>query len=203
MSKSYIVKYVKNYKELNWEVTEKADVTIPQWLPDVGITAAAKVCYDNSNLYVRLEAVEKDITARHKGLYDMVCEDSCLEFFFCPMEGDNRYFNFEMNPNGSAYIGFGYSNPENIRLIINKAADLFQIKPFNTEKGWGVEYKIPYTFIQTFFPEFKITHGSEMRGNFYKCGDLSPKPHYYAWNEITCEKPDFHTPEYFGKIIFE
>ena len=39
--------------------------------------------------------------------------------------------------------------------------------------------------------------------NFYKCGDETQKPHYLSWNPVKTSKPDFHRPEYFGKLIFE
>ena len=39
--------------------------------------------------------------------------------------------------------------------------------------------------------------------NFYKCGDETQKPHYLSWSPVKTSKPDFHSPEYFGKLIFE
>jgi hypothetical protein len=45
--------------------------------------------------------------------------------------------------------------------------------------------------------------GRKMRANFYKCGDLLPRPHFLSWSEIKTTKPNFHTPEWFGELIFE
>ena len=42
----------------------------------------------------------------------------------------------------------------------------------------------------------------ETMGNFYKCASGSSQPHYLSWNPINTEKPDFHRPDFFGKIIF-
>ena len=39
--------------------------------------------------------------------------------------------------------------------------------------------------------------------NFYKCGDKQVEPHYLSWNPVLTDNPDFHRPEYFGKVIFE
>ncbi|HEX9250722.1 MAG TPA: carbohydrate-binding family 9-like protein, partial [Ignavibacteriaceae bacterium] len=39
-------------------------------------------------------------------------------------------------------------------------------------------------------------------GNFYKCGDETEFKHYGMWSLIENSTPDFHLPEYFGKIIF-
>ena len=42
-----------------------------------------------------------------------------------------------------------------------------------------------------------------LRMNFYKCGDKCSKMHFLSWSEIDLPAPDFHCPDYFGKVIFE
>jgi hypothetical protein len=44
--------------------------------------------------------------------------------------------------------------------------------------------------------------GLHARGNFYKCGDRLPVPHYVSWAPIATPKPDFHRPEYFDELFF-
>ena len=44
--------------------------------------------------------------------------------------------------------------------------------------------------------------GKKFYGNFYKCGDLTPHPHYLAWSPVT-EGKTFHRPEDFGELVFE
>lgn len=188
--------------KLNWGDAGTALIDHYLWLPGTDIKAMAKLLYDTSGIYVRLEAIEKNIRAVYTGIYDMVCEDSCLEFFFSPMIGDQRYFNMEVNPNGAYYLGFGCNNKENVRLIVPNGTQLFQIKTYPTDNGWAVEYKIPVTFLQIFIPGFYLKRGLELRGNFYKCGDFAITPHYIAWNEIISDIPDFHRPDQFGKLIF-
>ena len=41
--------------------------------------------------------------------------------------------------------------------------------------------------------------GHRMRGNFYKCGDLTDAPHWGSWAPV--ERVDFHVPHLFGEII--
>jgi hypothetical protein len=36
--------------------------------------------------------------------------------------------------------------------------------------------------------------------NFYKCGDKCMHPHYLSWSPIGLPEPNFHCPEFFGKI---
>ena len=52
-----------------------------------------------------------------------------------------------------------------------------------------------------FFPEFEPHRGPRLRGNFYKCGDATVRPHYLAWNPVTSETPAFHRPWEFGEIV--
>lgn len=204
MRRSYFISQINTQNgEPDWSHVQAAHIDQYLWLPKTDITAKAKLLYDPTGIYVHLEAAEKDIRAEYTGDYDMVCEDSCLEFFLCPDSSNNRYFNFEINPNGAMYVGFGYNNAENIRLIVPNSKEFFRIKTLITENGWEVEYKIPAAFLRTFIPSFQLHSNLKLSGNFYKCGDKTRLPHYIAWNEIECENPDFHIPEYFGSLLFE
>lgn len=44
-------------------------------------------------------------------------------------------------------------------------------------------------------------HAVALRGNFYKCGDLTAEPHYLSWSPIAFERPNFHLPEFFGELL--
>ena len=43
--------------------------------------------------------------------------------------------------------------------------------------------------------------GDCLYANFYKCGDKTVHPHYACWNPVGGEKPNFHQPQSFGKLI--
>ncbi len=173
------------------------------------ITAAAQICYDENALYLRLSAKETEIRAVETGPTGNPCEDSCLEFFFSPMEGDIRYFNFEMNVNTCLYLGLGSCVADLTRLIPAEEegnGTEFNFHPRANRDGehWEVTYQIPYAFIRRFFPDFSVYSGKTMRANFYKCADLTTVPHYLAWNPITRKGSCvFHTPSDFGLLRFE
>ena len=176
---------------------------INNWLKSdpMPISAQAQVCYDDSALYVRLSALEEHIRAELTGLLDEICEDSCLEFFFCPMAGDERYFNIECNPNGCLFLGFGPNVDELVRLIPENPPIVPQAK--RIEGGWETVYSIPYSFIRMFFPEFSPAPGCSTRANFYKCGDKTEPPHYISWNPVPLQRCAFHNPDAFGIVHFE
>ena len=185
-----------------WDTVPALDIDIPLWGTETDVKAQAQVCYDDAYLYIRLCAKEQDIRAEHKGLLDEVCEDSCLEFFLCPLPDDKRYINIECNPNGAMYIGMGTGVHDLIRLVFAEQSPFVpQIQP--ADDGWQIVHAIPYTFIRQFFPEFSPAPGYSIRANFYKCGDLTPEPHYLMWNPVP-QAPcaSFHQPEHFGILHF-
>lgn len=171
------------------------------WSPQVPICAQGKLCYDDNGIYVKLRADEPHIRAENFGPMDSPCEDSCLEFFFCPVAEDSRYFNIEVNPNGCMYLGFGSGRHDLTRLHPEKSAIIPHVERF--EGGWEVSYCIPYSFIRLFFPGYLPISGSSIRANLYKCGDLTVQEHYIAAFPIDLEKPDFHCPKFFQSLKFE
>lgn len=196
--RTYYITKVKGTPDWNTIPELSADNVL--WEPDCGVRAFGQLCYDDSNLYVHLRAVEKDIRAEYTAPLSPVYQDSCLEFFFMP-EGGDRYFNFEINPNGCLYIEFGHSRSDRFIQYRNDMSDRFDISASKTDDGWEVFYRIPLDFIHLFYPDYEFV--GSLRANIYKCGDMTAANHYLSWNPVTSEKPDFHRPEDFGEMIFE
>ena len=193
---------VKKTDILDWKSIPAVQIDTQLQNEPVDISATAQLCYDDDTLYVHLSAKEKNIRAEYTGPLDAPCEGSCLEFFFCPIMGDNRYFNIEYNPNCCVYLGFASGVHDLVRLI-SESGIPFSPHSVRTEDGWEITYQIPFEFIRRFFPDFAPTSGTKMRGNFYKCGDLTVKEHYLCWNMITCDPVSFHRPCDFGLLEFE
>ena len=171
------------------------------WTDSIDVSAQAQICWDEEALYLRMEAVEPHIRMEENGPLAEVCTDSCLEFFFRPTERMD-YFNIELNPNKAIYLGFGTNVKNLIRLQVRKVQELFNVQTQLTDKGWVLTYQVPFSFIRRFFPEFRAAEGEKIYGNCYKCGDLTVKEHYLAWNPIDCAEPAFHVPEQFGCLVF-
>jgi hypothetical protein len=129
----------------------------------------------------------------------MVCNDSCLEFFLSP--DGKRYFNFEFNPKGTMYLGFGTGRENNVRQLPADYRRLFSVTPFRDGDCWGIDFRIPAPFIKLYVPSFRLEKGMTLTGNFYKCGDETEQPHYLTWNPIECDHPDFHLPAFFGRLL--
>ncbi len=187
---------------LDWEKVPVARIDTHLQQETVDISATGQLCYDEKFLYVRLSAKEQNIRAEYTGPLDAPCEDSCLEFFFCPDYDDSRYFNIEYNPNCCVYLGIASCLEDLVRLLPENGMP-FSAVANRTGDGWEITYQIPFEFIRRFFPNFAPVSGTKIRGNFYKCGDLTVQEHYLCWNPITGDKISFHRPCDFGELVFE
>ena len=198
--KTYLITKITGTPD--WNKIPTADIDTCQWGYWADVTAKAQLCYDDEAIYAHFTAREANIRNEEHGQTAMPCLDSCMEFFFAPIIGNKTYFNIEMNPNCAMYLGIGTDRYDLIRLLLPDDGNL-GAQASRTEDGWELTYTIPVSLIQRFFPEFKAESGAMMRGNFYKCGDYTVKEHYFAWNPVECENPDFHLPQWFGKLYFE
>ena len=200
----YKVKRFLRYKNEWWKETMPANVDVFPW-PDISSqdyrpATCAWVGTDGLSLFVYMETDETDIRAETKG-FGYVHTDSCMEFFLEPAGvPSQKYLNFEFNPIGSMYLSIGTHRHDRIELRKENFTDIFQIKTKIFNEGWNLEYKIPLFFLKTFFPALEFSPGCLMRGNFYKCGDNTARPHFGCWSPIGLLKPDFHCPEFFGVL---
>ena len=136
-----------------------------------------------------------------------VYEDSCVEFF-CKLADNEYYTNFEFNCIGTCSASRRKSRNEKVtnfsldELSLIKRYSSLGRRVFKEMEGmfeWDLTVKIPFSLIgidPKNIPEYLFA-------NFYKCADNTDSPHYVTWNPIISEKPDFHRPECFGKLIFE
>ena len=186
--------------ETDWTSVPAAELTDCGWTPPCPIRAQAQLSCDGEALHVRMVAVEPAIRATLRGQLEQVCNDSCLEFFFAPRPEDPRYFNFEWNKLGALSLSFGTLRATRVRQVPKRAAELFAFRSFDTEDGWGVEYAIPLSFLQTYWPDYRFT--GDAAGNFYKCGDETEVPHFLSWAPMTSETPDFHRRGDFAVLHF-
>lgn len=199
--KTHTVKRIAGKPE--WKEIPAVQVDNHLWLPSQQIQMTVQICYDDEALYVRMQATEPDVRAEYTGPLSKVCEDSCMEFFFCPSAEDDRYVNFEINPNCATHIGVGSCRADSVRVLPKNEDALFQKQACRTDDGWEVSFQIPVFFLRALFPGYALESGMVIRANFYKCGDLTASPHYLSWNPVDHPTPDFHRSCDFGTLILE
>ena len=168
---------------------------------------SVQIAYNENELFLQYQVNEQSVKAEIAENNGRVWTDSCVEFFLSP-EGNDEYYNLEMNCIGTTLLGFRkkgetpiHASEEQISSIrrISSLGELpFQERKQQTE--WTITLAIPW---EAFFQHsLKPIEGKKMRGNFYKCGDGLSIPHFISWTKIKTEKPNFHTPEFFGGLEF-
>lgn len=154
--------------------------------------------------YAFLRSFETPVLSRYTNRDDPVYTDSCLEVFISPVNGRTEYINFEINPNGAFLSQFG--SERNNRVFIKELTDIApavqaQIDPEN--ESWQAGLFVPEKLISELYGiDYHVSSG-EIRGNFYKCADDSPSPHYGALFPVGSEALGFHNPTAFGRIIID
>ena len=170
--------------------------------PDVEFSSA----HDGNNLWVLFSVKESSFRAVVNETNGPVYTDSCVEIFLSP-ERDAYYYNLEFNAIGTVLAGYGkgrerqWIDPAVLSGIQSVTSlEKFPVQPVRQEVSWELLLKIPKSvFVHSSIDGFR---GLKMSGNFYKCGDLTPEPHYLSYWPVKTGKPDFHRCEYFGGIEF-
>jgi hypothetical protein len=160
------------------------------------------IAHGNDCLFLKYFVTEDSIRAVYCNVDDPVYKDSCVEFFIA-FNNQENYYNLEFNCIGTCHAGYGADRHDRELLPkenLSKIKSMTVIKPANQNISWELTLMIPVEV----FSNHQLTqlNGLKSTGNFFKCGDDLPVPHYLAWNNVMAEKPNFHLPEYFGKVEF-
>lgn len=180
---------------VNWEAFP--------YKPDVSV----QIAWNDEELFLQYKVSEQSVMALTAENNGPVWTDSCVEFFLSP-EGNDEYYNLEMNCIGTVLLGFrGKGQPSvhaepdllnSIRRISSQGNSTFPEK--KGETNWQITVAVPWNVF--FARSIDFVSGMKMRGNFYKCGDHLSVPHFISWTKIDTEKPNFHVPEFFGGLEF-
>ncbi|SMC73074.1 carbohydrate-binding family 9-like protein [Pedobacter africanus] len=167
------------------------------------VTATFSIAHGQDCILLKYFVSEPFSIPLYHKINDPVYKDSCVEFFI-GFNQEPKYYNFEFNNEGTGLMGFGTKNE---RAYLAEAV-VRQIKYSRSFKNaqsenlacWELALVIPFTVFC--FHQINAVSSILCKGNFFKCGDDLPQPHYLVWNNIHSPKPDFHQPEFFGTIDF-
>lgn len=169
--------------------------------------AAAEIVRDGDYIVVHYTVRERALRAEALEDQEPVWEDSCAEFF-CQRPGEDSYLNFEVNCIGTLVatrrkgraLDVQPFPPEVMRRIERRCSLPHErIASCIGDYRWEAELRIPLDLI--YGDEVPpVGEPIELRGNFYKCGDKTPFPHFVSWNPIVLPHPEFHSPQFFGVI---
>lgn len=181
-----------------WSALEEAEIGVYPW-DETGYRpqSRARLGWTPEGLYVLMYSREKEIRAEETRIGGGVYNDSCLELYIGELNNP-IYFNFECNPIGAMFIGIGADRQN--REVLQAYPEGMRVATGMHRGGWwAVSYFVPAAFLKL-RGNLTLVEGEELRGNFYKCGDKTAALHHGMWNAVEWPMPDFHRPEYFGKI---
>jgi hypothetical protein len=203
-----------NWDKAQWKNVVPLDITnymgkVPAFKP----VAQAKMMYDDEYLYVIFHVKDCFVRCLTKEINGPVWEDGAVEFFFAPdVNKPLLYFNLETNCGGTALMHYNLVPRKESKMLttddikeVEMAHTLPQIidPELKEPVTWTLEYKIPISMLEKYAPVTHPKKGVAWKANFYKIAENSSNPHYITWSLVENEVPDFHKPEFFGKIIFE
>ena len=180
-------------------------ITIKDYVDMKGYCPKVDFCvvYDEEGFHVHFDVYEKNPRREENEHFGYIWYDSCVEWFIVfDKEHSERYFNFEVNANAKTTFGFRLSGIDCIDATPEDAESL-GIKTEILEDKWTVDYTVPFSLIKKFIPDYEFKTGMILPSNVYKCGDKTDSPHFGCWKMVDRENPNFHKPEYFGKMIIE
>ncbi|MCQ2353399.1 MAG: carbohydrate-binding family 9-like protein [Victivallaceae bacterium] len=193
-----------------WAYAVELPITTPNGngtdhLPDTRV----KMLYDDNGIAGIFTNRDRYVIGKTTADQQMVCLDSCDEFFVQPA-GDEKYYNFEMSCNGHMLL-YHIRSMQKKQYEVMPQAELDKIvrhtllpeRVFPEVAGplfWYLSFYIPLDF---FVRNSKIKlplAGQTWHGNFTKCADASSHYHWLTW--IDLKTTDFHAPEEFGELYF-
>jgi hypothetical protein len=207
-------------EEVDWAAVPAARIATYRWMAG-GYEPAAEarmVFVPGFGFILRMHCQESHPKAVYTAYNQPVYTDSCLEFFAAWVAGDPRYMNMEMNARGTLLSCLGPGRGNRIPVADLTGGQIPAVTgslkedgypqgsgSLASNDGWHVTALIPTALLARIYgvPESHFGPGMTFRGNFYKCGDETPIPHYGMWNPVDTEKPDFHRPEFFGTFLVE
>jgi Carbohydrate-binding family 9 len=162
------------------------------------------LAYDKNLVFIKYYVEEKFVKAASGNINTAVYQDTCVEFFLA-FGIDEGYYNFEFNCLGTGLVGFGKNKTDRKLLPIKLIRSIRYLSRINNKNDFIIHWELTLAIPFSVFTYHSITtlQGKRCRGNFYKCGDLLPDPHFIAWANINFPEPNFHLPAFFGDIIFE
>lgn len=183
-------------------------ISCANWRKEYPYTPLASFAVAHSGTALYIDFFTRSNYLRAEAYEDLgpVSKDSCVEFFVQP-HPDGEYWNFEYNCIGILNASHRKERTSPTRLIPAELSRVTRMascgnRPFREVEGlftWNLLTSIPLDLIGVAYDGFPL----EMRGNFYKCASGTSQPHFLSWSPIATAKPDFHRPEYFGKLILQ
>ena len=182
----------------------------PRYGEKAPLATAARMLWDDTNLYVAFECEDPDIFGRTADRDSELWEEEVVEVYIDP-DGDGKdYLEFEVNPR-NAVIDLKIPSADQVEGDNYKRFRRWDAKGWKTavhvegtldnrtdaDRRWTVEMAIPFSALGTRTPKL----GATWRVQLYRIDRSKPladRPMFAAWSATRA----FHDPTRFGVLLF-
>lgn len=197
--------------ENDWKNAKSVgDFHFPWWNEGKKEQTDAKLLWDDKNLYVSFRCQDAHIAGTRTERDSPVYKDDCVEVFTAPNpDHPNHYFNIEMNvrqafldqhhPDGPRVKLKEQWNAKGIKIAVTIDGTLNDDS--DTDKEWILEAAIPLENFAVIAKNTPPKPGDVWHLNLNRLGG-NTNPQFSQWSPGKTERPSFHEPQYFGRVIF-
>lgn len=197
--------------EADWKAASSVgEFQFPWWTAGKKEQTEAKLLWDDRYLYVSYRCDDAHIWAEHTKRDSPVYRDDCVEVFTAPNPNrPNDYFNIEMNvkkafldqhhPNGPGVKVKRDWNAKGIQIAVTIDGTLNNDR--DTDRGWILEAAIPFANFSKVAQHTPPQPGNVWRLNLNRLGGKT-NPQHSQWSPSKTDRPQFHVPRDFGRIVF-
>ncbi|MFC1539005.1 carbohydrate-binding family 9-like protein [Candidatus Latescibacterota bacterium] len=196
-----------NASEKDWSAAEPVgDFVFPWYESGKKEQTDVRVLWDDEYLYVLFRCEDENISAEYFQRNSSPFRDDCVEVFIAPnAENPLWYANNEINCLGTWLVGYHkgeinqYVLPE--RILVGRSHKGTINKEDDRDEYWIIELGIPFESLKNYEGQLPPKDGNIWGINFNRCGG-EVNPQYSQWSASKTEKPNFHRPEDFGRLVF-
>jgi hypothetical protein len=182
----------------------------PWWSEGKKEQTDARLLWDDTHLYVAFRCDDAHVWGEHSKRDSPVYRDDCVEVFTAPNpERPNDYFNIEMNvksafldqhhPDGPGAKVKENWNARNVQIAVTVDGTLNDDS--DTDRGWILEASIPFANFSKVAKNAPPKAGDVWHLNLNRLGGKT-NSQYSQWSSSRTERPNFHAPKGFGRVVF-
>jgi hypothetical protein len=197
--------------EAAWRgATAVGDFKFPWWKTGLKEQTVSKLLWNDEFLYVAFRCDDAHIWAEQIERDSPVYQDDCVELFTAPNSVHPfNYFNIEMNvggafldrhhPSGPGKAETPNWNARGVRIATTVDGTLND--DTDTDRSWMLEAAIPFANFASVAQHTPPHLEDVWHLNLNRLGGKT-NPQYSQWSPGRTERPQFHAPQYFGRVIF-
>jgi len=197
-------------EEEDWSLAKPVgEFGFPWWTDGEKEQAEAKILWNDDFLYVAFTCEDSHIWADHYDTNSATYKDDCVEIFWNPNpEAGDMYNMFEMNCIGnllSVYNNFERSfGDRDCRIMVPRIGRTVSGTVNNdsdNDTSWVIEVAIRFSDYPELSKRTAPVSGDMWRVGLNRCGGKT-NPQFSQWSPSQTDRPNFHVPDDFGRIVF-